>query len=147
MICCVLYQGFNVFYFVVHYHFLQYLAYSDSSGTELKWLAGDASSIPNGAVIGGTAPDGFPLYIILSNQAGNYDARNKSAEVNGRSYERWSWLVLIYGKRCSILDPVSMKKNIVFHSVVIPTIMMRWSWDRLAVIMVITMLVRRHSYI
>ena len=75
----------------------QYLAYQKNSPIALEWIPGNASFIPDGAVIGGTSPDGYPLYIILNYQAGNYDARNLSAEVNGESFIQWSWLVLTYG--------------------------------------------------
>ena len=76
---------------------LQYLAYKKHSSIVMDWIPGNASFIPDGVVVGGTSPDGYPLYIILNYQAGNYDARNLSAEVNGKSFTQWSWLVLTYG--------------------------------------------------
>ena len=57
-------------------------------------------------MIGGTSPDGQPLYIILNYQAGNYDVRNVSAEVNGKALAEWSWLVLTYGMKSVMLEEI-----------------------------------------
>ena len=87
----------------------QYLAYTDLPSTEYQWVPGDARVIPAGAVIGGKSPDGYPLYIILDHQPGNYDPRNRSAEVNYHDYvtvDVWRWLVLVYGMYVQTHRPV-----------------------------------------
>ena len=55
----------------------QYLAYTELPSTKYQWVHGDAGVIP---------ADGYPLYIILDSQPGNYDPRNNIGEGYSHNY-------------------------------------------------------------
>ena len=72
---------------------------------------------PAGSVIGGHTADGFPLYIVWSDFAGNLDTRNDYSEYSDldSSVKRssdWQYMVVVYSEFC----PLS--KSIIFMGVV-----------------------------